>query len=140
MTPTVLLINIASVGASLVTLPILLPSLGATGIAIIKGTALILSFILSIIALRTRIPIRFDKEAIWKSWSASIVMFVIVWIVEQIYLSPYLLPVYILVGGATYAGSLKILKAVNKNDFQLIRNLMGKPVAPLVDVLEKVLI
>jgi len=139
MTPRVLLINIASVGASLVTLPILLPALGATGMAIIKGTSMIVSFILIVIVLRTRIPIKFDKEAIWKSWSAAIVMFVIVWLVEQIYFSSYLLPVYILVGGATYAGSLRILKAVNKSDFQLIRNLMGKRVAPLVDVLEKVL-
>lgn len=140
MTPRVLLINIASVGASLVTLPILLPSLGATGMAIIKGTAMILSFVLTVIALRKRMPIKFDKGALWKSWSAAVLMFVIVWLVEQVHFSPYLLPVYIVVGGAVYAGSLRILKAVNKGDLQLIRDLMGKRVAPLVDVLEKVLI
>jgi len=140
MTPTVLLINIASVGASLVTLPILLPSLGATGMAIIKGTAMAISFILTIIALRTRMPIEFDKEAVWKGWTAALVMFAIVWLVEQMYFSPYLLPFYVLVGGVTYVGSLRILKAVKKSDVQLIRNLVGKHVGPMVDVLEKVLI
>jgi len=140
MTPTILLINVVSVGVSLALSPVLLPSLGAPGMAIVKGAALIVSFVLSTVALRRRIPIKFDKEALWKSWGAAIVMFVIVWLVEQINFSPYLLPVYVLVGGATYAGSLRILKAINKNDLQLIRNLMGKHVASLVDVLEKVLI
>lgn len=139
MTPTVLLINIASAGGSMAISAVFLPSLGAIGMAIIKGAAMIVSLVLTVTALRKRITIKFDKEAFWKSWSAAIIMFVTVWLIEQIYFTLYLLPIYILVGAVTYAGALRILKAVNKSDLQLIQRLTGKRVAPLVDVLEKIL-
>lgn len=139
MTPIALLINIASVGGSMAVSTVLLPSLGAIGMAITKGTAMIVTLVLTVIALRKRITIKFDKEAFLKSWSAAIIMFGTVWLIQQIYFTRYLLPIYILVGGVTYAGALRVLKAVNRNDLQLIRSLTGKHATHLVDVLEKIL-
>lgn len=140
MTSKVLLINIVSVGVSVALSPVLLPYMGATGMAVIKGVSMTLSLILTIIALRKSVPIKFDKDAIWKSWGAAIVMFMVVWLIEQVHFSQYLLPLYMLVGGTAYVIVLRILKAVNENDFQLMRNLTGKRVAPLINILEKILI
>ena len=140
MTPTVLLINVASVVGSIVMLPVLLPSFGVVGMAVIKGTAMVTSLVLTVIVLRKRIPIEFDREAIWKSWVAAIVMFVTVWLIERIHFSPYLLPIYIVVGGATYAIASRFLRTVNENDMKLIRNLLGKKATFIIDVAEKVLI
>ena len=139
MTSKVLLINIVSVGVSVALSPVLLPYMGATGMAVIKGVSMTLSLILTIIALRKSVPIKFDKDAIWKSWGAAIVMFMVVWLIEQVHFSQYLLPLYMLVGGTAYVIVLRILKAVNENDFQLMRNLTGKRLAPLIEILEKIL-
>jgi len=140
MTPTVLLINIASVVGSIVMLPVLLPSFGVMGMAVIKGIAMVISFVLTVIALHKRMPIRFDGEAVWKSWIAAIVMFVAVWFVERMHFSSYLLPLYIVVGGIMYAIALRLLRAVNEDDIELIRNLLGKRATVITDIVEKVLV
>ena len=140
MTPTSLLINLASVGTSIAASTVLLPFLGVTGMAIVKGVAMIISLALTIFALRRRMPIRLDKEALWKSWTAATFMFLVVGVIEWIYLSQYLLPFYIFAGGVAYVAALKMLKAVNENDIQLIRNLTGKRLSPIVNVLEKILV
>lgn len=139
MTRTVLFINIASLGVSMVMLPFLLPSLGAPGMAIAKGVGMIMSLVLTIVALRKRMPIKIDKAAVWKSWCAAIIMFVVVSLIEYMYFSRYLLPLYILVGGITYVIALRILKAVDESDMKLFRNLAGKRATPLVDILGKIL-
>ena len=140
MTPTSLLINLASVGTSIAASTVLLPFLGVTGMAIVKGVAMIISLALTIFALRRRMPIRLDKEALWKSWTAATFMFLVVGVIEWVYLSQYLLPFYIFAGGVAYVTALKMLKAVNENDIQLIRNLTGKRLSPIVNVLEKILV
>jgi len=140
MTPTVLLINIASVVGSIVMLPVLLPSFGVVGMAVIKGAAMVISFVLTVLVLWKRMPIRFDGEAMWKSWTAAVVMFVVVWLMEYVYFDPYLLSLYIVVGGITYAIVLRLLGAVNEDDIRLIRNLLGKKATVITDIVEKVLV
>jgi O-antigen/teichoic acid export membrane protein len=140
MTPTVLLINIASVVGSVVMLPVLLPSFGVMGMAVIKGTAMVISFVLTVVVLHKRMPIKFNREALWKSWTAAIGMFVAVWFVEHLYFSRYLLPLYIVVGGTTYMIALRLLRAVNEDDIKLIRNLLGKRATSILNIVEKVLI
>lgn len=140
MTPSVLLINIISIIGSMVLLPVLLPSFGVTGMAIIKGAAMMTSLLLTIIVLRRRMPIKFDREAVWKSWVAAIVMFAAVWLIERIHFSPYLLPIYIVVGGVTYAVALRLLRTVNENDIKLVRNFLGKRGTFITNIVEKVLI
>ena len=140
MTPTVLLTNIASIVGSVVLLPVLLPSLSAMGMAVVKGVAMVISFVLTVIVLQRRMPIKFDREAVWKSWIAAVVMFVVVWLMEYVYFSLFLLPLYVVVGGVTYAVALRFLGAVNEDDMRLIRNLLGKKAVVIVDVAEKFLV
>ena len=139
MTPTLLLINIVSVGGSIAVTPVLLPYFGATGMAIIKGMAMVIILVLAIAALKRKLPMEFDKEAMWKSWGAAIIMAVAVGLIEQIWFSAYLLPVYILVGAVTYMVALRILKAVDQDDLKLVRNLLGNRAVFIADILEKIL-
>jgi len=46
----------------------------------------------------------------------------------------------VVVGGVAYVVALRLLGAVNENDMRLIRNLLGKKAAVIVDVVEKVLV
>jgi len=140
MTPTVLLINIVSVVGSIVMLPVLLPSFGVVGMAIIKGAAMIISFVLTVIVLRKRMPVRFDREAVWKSWTAAVGMFVAVWFVERMHFSPYLLPFYVVVGGVAYTVALRLLGAVNENDIELVRNFLGEKATVITKIVEKLLV
>jgi len=140
MTPTVLLINIVSVVGSIVMLPVLLPSFGVVGMAVIKGAAMIISFVLTGIVLRKRMPIRFDREAVWKSWTAAVGMFGAVWFVERMHFSPYLLPLYVVVGGVAYAVALRLLGAVNENDIELVRNLLGEKANTIINIVERLLV
>jgi len=140
MTPTVLLINIASVMVSTVMSPLLLSFLGVIGIAIVKGGAMIISLALTVVALRKRISIKFDTEALWKGLCAAIVMFVGVFLTERIHYNAYLLPLYVVVGGAIYLITLRLLRIVNENDIELMRNLLGKRATMITDFVEKVLI
>lgn len=139
MTPTVLLINICSVGTSLALSFVMVPFLGIAGMAIVKGFSMIISLVLTIIFLRKRFSIQFDKEAIWKSWSAAIIMLVAVGLIEQIYSGRYQLPLYILVGGVVYVIALRILKAINESDMQLIQSLWGTRATWITNVIKKIL-
>jgi len=138
MTPTVLLVNACSIGASLALSAVLLPFLGTIGVAIVKGVSLIIPLGLTVIYLRRRLSIKFDKEAIWKSWTAAIIMLLAVGLIERVCFRRYLLLFYILVGGVVYVLALRILKAVNENDIQLIRTLAGPRAALIVNVIEKI--
>jgi Membrane protein involved in the export of O-antigen and teichoic acid len=137
MTPTVLLINVASIAGSMMMSPVLLPLLGVVGMAIIRGVAMIVCLLLTIFAVRKRIPIKVDGEAIWKSWSAAFVMFGVVWFVERIHFSPYLLPLYIVVGTIVYFVALRCLRVVNENDVELIRNFFGKRATVIMNLVER---
>jgi len=66
-------------------------------------------------------------------------MFVAVSFIEYVHMSPYLLPLYIVVGGTVYLLVLRFLRTVNENDIKLIRNLLGKRMSIITDIVEKVL-
>ena len=140
MTATVLLINVASVVGSSVISLVLLPFFGIAGMAFVRGAAMIISLVLSALALKKHVSIGFDREAVWKSWCAAIAMLVAVWLTESLHFSPYLLPLYIVVGGTVYMVALRLLRTVNENDIELIRNLLGKRAAVITNLLEKILI
>lgn len=140
MTPTTLIINIAAVVGSIVMLPVLLPSFGVIGMIIVKGTALVITLVLTSIALDRRMSIRLDREALWKSWTAALGMSATLWFIQRMHFSPYLLPLYIILGGTVYAIALRLLRAVNENDINLIRSLLGEKATVVTKIVEKILI
>jgi len=139
MTPAVLLINCGSVGASLAMSSVLLPQFQTLGMAIVKGISLTITLVLSFVLLRKRLSIQFDIEAIRKSWIGSTIMFIVVGLLEKIYFRANLLPFYIFAGGGVYLLVLRILKAVNEKDLELIRSLVGARADTIVNVARKIL-
>lgn len=140
MTGTILVINVFSTVFGVVASILVLPFFGAVGIAVVKGTVMIVSFVLTVVFLRRRVPIRFDREAVWKGWSAALLMALVVGLIAQLYPNRILLPVYILIGGVVYTVALRISKAIEKQDLQVIQNLMGKRAGPIVGFLERILV
>lgn len=139
MTSAVLLIQATSIGVSLLLFTVLLPSMGLMGMAIMRGMAIIVSFVLLILVIRRRVALKLDSEALLKSWVAATVMALSVYLMEQAFLNKYLLPLYVLTGVVVYISALKALKAVNKGDISLLRGLLGRWASPMVSLLEKIL-
>jgi len=140
MTGTILVINVFSTVFGVVASILVVPFFGAVGIAVVKGAVMTASFVLTVIFLRQRVPIRFDEETMWKCWSAALLMALIVGLIALLYPDRILLPAYVLIGGVVYTVALRILRVIEKQDLQVIKNLMGKRAGPIVGFLERILI
>jgi len=130
-TRIVLVISSVSVILSLCLLP-LLSILNLVGFAIIRGFSMLLSFLLSVYALSKILTVEIDSQALMKVSAASMLMTVVVITVQQFYYSEFLLPFYALVGAFIYASSLKLLKALDPNDLQLLKRIVGDKIAKYV--------
>jgi len=116
------IINVAT-GAALALA--LLPSLGEVGASLTRGLTMVVGLAATMISLRGKIRIAFDKEALQKSLAASLVMALAVVSIQYLHYSKYLLPLYAFVGGSIYLATLRILHAIKPSDMQLIRQYLG---------------
>jgi O-antigen/teichoic acid export membrane protein len=130
-TRTILLLSFVPVVSSLVLVP-LLWILGLVGVAIMKGMSLALSFILTAYFVNEAVPLRIDKRAVTGTLAASALMAIILVILQQILYDPHLLLLYVLVGTAVYIAVIRILKVVDKEDFQFLEQVIGKRSAKYV--------
>ena len=100
--------------------------------------------------LRTILKIEFDKEAIWKSAVASIVMVLSLLAVEflRAIINPssyqFLilrlrqLPVYAVIGAVVYLFSLIVLKTVKKGDIELLHDYLPSSFRWIVDIISRI--
>ena len=114
---------------------LLLPSTGVLGAAVLRGFAMVLSLALMLVILKRMKFFAFalNFEALWKSWVASSVMAVAVLGTQFLLYSKYLLPLYVLVGGAVYLSMLRFLRAVRAHDIHLVKAFVGRRWAPLIE-------
>jgi len=99
-------------------------NLGVLGAAWASTIASFIEFVLITHTLRKTINIAFDAEALWKASVASIVMAVIIVLsrsLESLIFYAYLLPFQVVLGAAVYFFSLVILRAIRKEDVELMR-------------------
>jgi O-antigen/teichoic acid export membrane protein len=141
---------ILSASLSYFTLTIL--NLGMIGTAWARTIASIIGLILSLYALKRYVAISFDKEALWKSFTASILMvFVIVAIdltrkfvssnsYEFLIISPLVLSIYIIVGALVYVTSLIALRAIKKHDIELVKEYLPNNLKYIATWLERIVI
>jgi O-antigen/teichoic acid export membrane protein len=129
-----------SVGGSVVAAILLLPSLGINGAAVSRGVAMALSFVLTLLLVKNQIALAFDLEAFWKSFAASLVMALVVLLVQSVYYSRLLLPVYVVVGACAYVAGLRLFRAVEPRDIDLAKDFLGRKYAPLFHVFSKLLL
>jgi O-antigen/teichoic acid export membrane protein len=108
-------------------------NLSMVGTAWARTFTAIVTLCLSLYVVSHYVPISFDKEAIWKASTASalMVLTIIGLDLTRMLLSPssyrfleirlHLLPVYIIVGALAYFAAIILLKALKKQDLELIQ-------------------
>jgi len=127
-TKTILLLSFIPVVSSLALLP-LIWILGLFGLAIMRGTSITLSLIMTVYFINKTVKIQIDKSTFKRALAASAMMAVTILVLQQIFPGSHLLPSYILVGAATYIALIRTLKVLNGEDIQLLRQVIGKRAA-----------
>lgn len=127
-TMIILLVNMASIALSMVFLP-LLSTLGLEGLAVMKGVSFLFAFLFSLYFVSKTVRVEFEGKAVLKILASSIVMVLVVTLVQQLAYNKFFLPVYVLLGGIVYFLMIRFLKALEREDFQLIREILGERVS-----------
>ena len=130
-TKTVMFINVMSVLFSLVLLPAV-GILGLNGLALIKGISLLATLILNIIFVSKVVRVEVDREMLTKAAASASIMAVIVFFIQQVYYSKFLLPFYTLAGATAYFLGIRILKVMGDSDIQLLTKMIGERNALLI--------
>lgn len=97
---------------------------------------MLLTFFMYTWVLRRRMALTFDKEAFWKSLVSSVVMIIPLIVIQNVWSSTYLLPLYMGLAALVYIVMLRILKAARQSDVDLIKLYLGKRLEFLVKPFE----
>ncbi len=143
-TGQILKINIIAATASILALIALVPLLQTTGAAIARLTTNAIAITLTIYILKKDIKIRLDKEALWKSAVSTAATAPFLLAIEFT-LSTKLstiptIALEILTAAAIYALSLYSLKALKKQDFQLLKQAFPKPLTKYISFIERIFV
>jgi hypothetical protein len=92
----------------------------------------LITFLLSLHFLSRIIKIEIDYKIGLEAIFSSIVMAIVVIVVQQVLYSGFLLFLYIVLGGITYALIIRLLKVINKEDIQLIQQIAGEKLATYI--------
>jgi len=130
-TLTILLLSLIPVAVSLSTIP-LIWYLGLNGLALMKGLSILISFTLTLYVLSSVVKIRLDKPALTKIYTSSTIMTLTILLIEQTYYSKYLLPLYITLGAAIYIISLRLLKVIDEQDLNLLKQVFGAKLSAII--------
>jgi O-antigen/teichoic acid export membrane protein len=124
--------------------------MGLGGVAFSRLFAALASFILGVYVVRSFLRVEFDKEATWKAAVSSVTMVLSILTLEFLramvepmdyqflVLRLRLLPLYIVVGVATYLLSLIAIKAVKRRDLDLLREYLPTRLRWIVNLLGRV--
>ena len=95
---------------------------------------------LTIIALRRKKAVSIDLTTLWKTLVAGGVMAGVLVLVQMFFYRSFLLPVYMVLGGIIYLTALRILKAVQEHDIELIHKYLGTRLSFVSKILGAILI
>jgi len=107
---------------------------GLTGVALARILAALIHFSLGVLVLRSSLDVEFDKDAIWKSVIAAIIMVISIFGLELLrsaiepvsfeflVLRLRLLPIYMCVGIIVYFVSLVLLRGFKNRDIELLHD------------------
>jgi O-antigen/teichoic acid export membrane protein len=103
----------------------LMPHWGIIAASAGRAVIIILIAALQTLILRRKTPLQLDLRTVTRTLIAGGVMAVLVAVVQLIYYSKFLLPLYGLVGLVTYVVMLRLLRVVDRADVDLIRSVLG---------------
>jgi len=107
-------------------------NLGMPGAAWARAFTGLIGFGLAVYALRRTLNVTLDKEALWKTSAASIIMASVITLLEMPIFQLYLLPLYLMlpllmiIGSVTYFLSLVALRTIKKRDVELLHDYLPK--------------
>jgi O-antigen/teichoic acid export membrane protein len=139
-TRAVMWITISSLGLALISAYVLLPPMGIVGAAIARGVAAFATLGLTIYVLKRKGCMSVDGEMVWKSSASSAGMAAALMALQTLIYSPILLPAYVLIGTVVYLILLRILKAVNTHDIELVERYFGPRLTLLARLLGAILL
>jgi O-antigen/teichoic acid export membrane protein len=138
----VLRINIISAVSSIVFLIGLVPLFDIIGAASSRLIAYTLSLIVTIYIIRKFLKIELDKEALWKSTIASLMTIPFLFLLEctlKEFSVIQVLVMEIVIAGLIYLVSLYLLKALNRKDFDLLRQSFPKFFSKIIDIFQRIM-
>jgi stage V sporulation protein B len=143
-TEQILKINIIAAISSILMLLALVPLLDITGAAIARLITQVITITIAIYILNKKIKIQFDTESIWKSALSTTAMIPLLLTIEFA-LSSQLstaqtLALEIAIGAGIYAVSLYLLKALKKQDFDLLKQAFPKFLTKFLSVIERIVV
>lgn len=135
------LIVLSTVVAGLALGKLLVPMLGPVGASVARAASMLLVLVFMLIAASRKIRIRIDREALWKSWVAGIVMVAVLITAQHVWKSSLLIPVYVAVGGLVYLLMLRATHTVAERDLEFLKRFLGLRIGtPISSLLRAVLI
>jgi len=142
-TKQVLEINLISALVAVALLLGLVPMFDVVGAAVTRLAVYALSLILAAYVLRKHVSVQLDREALWKSAVASIIttpfLLTLEFTMTKEFSVVQVLAVEVLVAGFIYLASLRVLKALNGQDFELLRQSFPKSFSKVIDVLQTIM-
>jgi len=143
-TKQLLKISIVSAFLTIALLITLVPFLEAVGAALTRLIVQAIGLTLAIYTLQKYVKVQLDKEAIWKSAAASTATVPILILIETIISTKIpttqLLTIEILTAACIYLLSLYVLKALNSQDFELLKQAFPKSMSKYINILERIMI
>lgn len=137
-------INIIAAISSILALIALIPPLEITGAALARLTTQTIAFTLAVYILKKELKIRLDKEALWKSVLATTatipVLLTLELAISTKLTTTQTLITELLTAAAIYLSALYILKALKKQDFELLRQAFPKPLTKYINVVERIIV
>lgn len=113
-----------------------IPTMGLNGAAIGKLALILVYVAYTTSRLRQFVEVRFDTNAYVKACIATAFMAISVLLLESIILRVYLIPAYVITGVVVYSVILKGLKAVTRDDLQLIKEALPNHLSFIPKVME----
>jgi len=143
-TGQILKINIVSALSTVLLLIALVPFFETIGAAFARLTTQIIGLLLAIYILHKEIRIQLDRDALWKAAvaSAATVPFLVFF---ELFISTRLpttqtLIIEILTAAGIYVLFLYILRALKRQDFDLLRQAFPTPLAKYINILEGIMV
>lgn len=142
-TTQILKINVILAISTVTILLAFVPFLQTIGAALTRLITQIIGITLAFYILQKEIPVKIDKEALWKSTLASTATIPFLLILETT-ISKQLpvtqtLVIEVLTAASIYAFSLYMLKALKSQDFELLRQALPKPLTKYINFVEKII-
>ena len=119
---------------------VLLPAWGIVGASAGRALAMIIAAILALLILKKKIVLQLDSRAVLKPLLAGATMALVIFAVQLVEYSKFLLPLYLLIGVIVYALMLRLLKAVNPADLLMLERCLGTRLSWLSDFMTMVLL